>query len=136
MASVKRLLSFSFMWSFKLGNYKEFGKNYSTLTFVAAGSYYDDMKKASVSDLKNQISRYLDYVRHGGTVLVLDRKVPVAELKPVAGKSSNGKLAALERKGILRRGSGSIPAKFFKEKLGGRQSRVLDALLEERNQGR
>ena len=106
------------------------------LTPVAAGSYYGDMKKASVSDLKSRISRYLDYVRHGGTVLVLDRKVPVAELKPIPGKSCNGKLAALEHKGILRRGSGSIPVKFFKEKLGGRRSRVLDALLEERNQGR
>jgi hypothetical protein len=39
-----------------------------TLTFVAAGGYYGLMKKTSVSDLKNQISRYLDYVKHGETV--------------------------------------------------------------------
>jgi antitoxin (DNA-binding transcriptional repressor) of toxin-antitoxin stability system len=106
------------------------------LTFVAAGGYYGHMKKASVSDLKNQISRYLDYVKHGETVLVLDRMVPVAELKPVTGKSSSGKLVALERKGIIRLGSGEIPEKFFKGKLSGKRARILDALLEERENGR
>ncbi|MBI2180639.1 MAG: type II toxin-antitoxin system Phd/YefM family antitoxin [Deltaproteobacteria bacterium] len=94
------------------------------------------MKKASVSDLKTQIGRYLDYVRNGGTVLVLDRKVPVAELKPVPGRSANGKLVALERKGIIRLGTGQISAKFFKAKFGGKRARTLEALLEERKKGR
>jgi prevent-host-death family protein len=94
------------------------------------------MRKASVSDLKNQISRYLDYVKHGETVLVVDRNVPVAELKPVTGKSSSGKLTVLERKGIIRLGSGEVPEKFFKKKLRGKRARILDALLEERQKGR
>jgi len=93
------------------------------------------MKQARVSDLKNQLSRYLDYVRHGETILVLDRKVPVAELRPISEKSS-GKLAALERKGIVRRGSGRLPRKFFKEPLGGRRAGVLTALIKEREEGR
>jgi antitoxin (DNA-binding transcriptional repressor) of toxin-antitoxin stability system len=94
------------------------------------------MKKARVSDLKNQISRYLDYVKHGETVLVLDRKIPVAELKPIARKTTKGQLVTLERKGIIRRGQSSLPPGFFKEKLGGSEAKVLDALLDERNQGR
>ncbi len=106
------------------------------LIFVAAGGYCGQMKKASVSDLKNQISRYLDYVKHGETVLVLDRNVPVAELKPVTVKSSSGKLIALERKGVIRLGSGEIPEKFFKEKLSGKRARILAALLQEREKGR
>jgi antitoxin (DNA-binding transcriptional repressor) of toxin-antitoxin stability system len=106
------------------------------LTPAAAGGYYGHMKKASVSDLKNQISRYLDYVKNGETVLVLDRMVPVAELRPVTGKSSSGKLVALERKGIIRLGSGEIPEKFFKRKIGGKRASILDALLEEREKGR
>jgi antitoxin (DNA-binding transcriptional repressor) of toxin-antitoxin stability system len=106
------------------------------LIFGAAGGYYGHMKKASVSDLKNQISRYLDYVKHGETVLVLDRNVPVAELKPIAVKSSSGKLVALERKGVIRLGSGKIPEKFFKEELSGQRAKILDALLEERETGR
>jgi antitoxin (DNA-binding transcriptional repressor) of toxin-antitoxin stability system len=108
----------------------------AALTCVAAGGYYGHMKKASVSDLKNQISRYLDYVKQGETVLVLDRTVPVAELKPVTGRSSSGKLVALERKGIIRLGSGKIPEKFFKEQLRSKRGRVLDALLKEREKGR
>jgi antitoxin (DNA-binding transcriptional repressor) of toxin-antitoxin stability system len=106
------------------------------LIFAAAGGYYGHMKKASVSDLKNQISRYLDYVKHGETVLVLDRNVPVAELKPVTVKSSSEKLIALERNGVIRLGSGKIPEKFFKEKLGGKRAKILDALLQERALGR
>ena len=94
------------------------------------------MRKASVSDLKNQTSRYLDYVKHGETVLVLDRNVPVAELKPVTTKSASGKLIALERKGIIRLGSGDVPEKFLKQKLSGKRARVLDALLKERQKGR
>jgi antitoxin (DNA-binding transcriptional repressor) of toxin-antitoxin stability system len=99
------------------------------LTSGAAENYYGHMKKASVSELKNQISRYLDYVKHGETVLVLDRMVPVAELKPVTVKSSSDKLVALERKGIIRLGSGKIPEKFFKIKLGGRHAKTLDAFI-------
>jgi antitoxin (DNA-binding transcriptional repressor) of toxin-antitoxin stability system len=94
------------------------------------------MKKASVSELKNQISRYLDYVKHGETVLVVDRMVPVAELRPVTGKSSSEKLVALERKGVIRLGGGEIPEKFFKRNIGGKRARILDALLEEREKGR
>jgi antitoxin (DNA-binding transcriptional repressor) of toxin-antitoxin stability system len=36
------------------------------------------MKKAGIAELKNNLSRYINYVRGGETVLVLDRKVPVA----------------------------------------------------------
>jgi antitoxin (DNA-binding transcriptional repressor) of toxin-antitoxin stability system len=94
------------------------------------------MKKASVSDLKNQISRYLDYVKQRETVLVLDRNIPMAELKPITSKSSSGKLIALERKGIVRLGSGKVCEKFFKEKLRGKRAKTLEALLDEREQGR
>ncbi len=98
--------------------------------------YYSHMKRARVSDLKNQLSRYLDYVRHGETVLVFDRTVPVAELRPVSEKAPGGRLAALERNGIVRRGSGRLPPGFLKRALGGRRAGVLAALLEERENGR
>ena len=94
------------------------------------------MKRARVSDLKNQLSRYLDYVRHGETVLVLDRTVPVAELRPLSEKAPGGRLTALERKGVIRRGSGRLPPGFLKRALGGRRARVLAALLREREAGR
>ena len=94
------------------------------------------MKRARVSDLKNQLSRYLDYVRNGETVLVLDRKVPVAELRPLSERAPGGRLAALERKGVIQRGSGRLPPGFLKRALGGRRAGVLEALLEERENER
>ena len=108
----------------------------SRLTRDYSRGYYGHVKRAQISDLKNQLSRYLDYVRHGETVLVFDRQVPVAELRPVSEKVPLGKLAALERKGVIRRGSGSLPQRFFMQPLGGRRAGVLQALLEEREQGR
>jgi prevent-host-death family protein len=40
------------------------------------------MKEAMVSELKAQLSKYLARVRKGETVIVRDRKIPVAKLTP------------------------------------------------------
>jgi len=42
------------------------------------------MKKAKIAELKNHLSRYLDHVRSGESVLVLDRDQPVAQIGAVA----------------------------------------------------
>ncbi len=41
------------------------------------------MKKAKIAELRNGLSRYLDHVRAGGTVLVYDRDKPIAEIVPI-----------------------------------------------------
>jgi antitoxin (DNA-binding transcriptional repressor) of toxin-antitoxin stability system len=105
------------------------------LTIPPIQGYFSHMKQAKVSDLKNQLSRYLDYVRNGETVLVLDRKIPVAELRPVSEKISSGRIAALERKGIIRRGRGQFSAKFLKSLPAGKPAGVVAALLDEREKG-
>jgi antitoxin (DNA-binding transcriptional repressor) of toxin-antitoxin stability system len=67
------------------------------------------MKKAKIAELKNSLSMYLAHVKRGGTVLVFERDRPVACLVPVQGRSltsSKDRLAELERRGIVRRGSG------------------------------
>ena len=38
------------------------------------------MKGAKIGELRNHLSRYLDHVRGGGEVLVLDRDRPVARI--------------------------------------------------------
>ena len=61
--------------------------------------------------MKNQLSRYLDHVREGGEVLVFDRDRPIARLVPVSrpGRLAAGpdeaRIASLERRGLVRRGS-------------------------------
>ena len=43
------------------------------------------MIRANISELRNGLSAYLRRVRRGESVLILDRKVPVAWLAPVDG---------------------------------------------------
>ncbi|HKB15037.1 MAG TPA: hypothetical protein VKF62_03180 [Planctomycetota bacterium] len=102
------------------------------------------MRRVKIGDLRNNLSRYLDHVRAGGSLLVLDRRRPIAEIRPVAsprGRGNGGddaRLADLERKGILRRGTGPVPRELIEEM--GKWSplapgaRLLDALLEEREE--
>ena len=62
------------------------------------------MKSARIADLKNNLSRYLDHVRAGRSVLVLDRDEPVAKIVPLGGSSvtrggHDVRLTRLERRG-------------------------------------
>jgi antitoxin (DNA-binding transcriptional repressor) of toxin-antitoxin stability system len=95
------------------------------------------VREAKISDVKNRFSRYLALVRMGETVRILDRDRPVAQLvpigNPVAGRSVGAEaLAEMERKGLIRRGSGRLPADVLRTDPPGRSCGVLDALLRER----
>jgi prevent-host-death family protein len=63
------------------------------------------VKRASITEAKNRLSALLDRVRHGETIIIEDRGVPVARLVPLAGASPSldgDRLAGLERQGIIR----------------------------------
>lgn len=94
------------------------------------------MKEAKISEVKNQLSRYLALVRRGEVVRILDRNVPIAQIVPIerATGATDGDeaLAQLERKGLVRRGNGRIPGSLLKRNPAGRSAGVLAALLEER----
>ena len=98
------------------------------------------MKKAKISELKNNLSRFLAYVRRGGVVRVFDRDIPVADLVPCSpagnGEDAKGTLAALERAGLLRRASRRLPPEFLERRLPKAKVSVLRALLDERREGR
>ena len=72
------------------------------------------MKRASVTEAKNGLSSLLDRVRHGETVIIEDRGVPVAALAPVSqgdAATDNDRLIRLERDGVLRPARVSAPSK-------------------------
>jgi prevent-host-death family protein len=99
------------------------------------------MKKATISQTKNQLSALLDAVRHGETILITDRNRPVARLEPVGAVGSeeaDGLLARLERAGLLRLGRGRLVESIVKEPppRPGKGVSAVRALLEERNFGR
>jgi len=67
------------------------------------------MKLASVSQTKNQLSALLEQVRQGETVVITDHDRPVAKIAAIASGDAvglQGDIEWLERKGIVRRGSG------------------------------
>ena len=74
------------------------------------------------------------------TVLILDRGLPVARLEPAwqAKEDGDGRLARLERQGLIRRGTGAVSEPIL-ESVPPRAKKgasVLDALLDEREEGR
>ncbi len=99
------------------------------------------MKKASITQTKNQLSALLDRVRHGETILIMDRGRPVARLEPVTGESNTeagAVIKELERAGVVRRPRGKADTRLLMQDPppvpGG--ASVLQALLEERHEAR
>ena len=61
------------------------------------------MKKASITEAKNNLSALIDGLKSGASVLIVDRGPPVARLEPVTTSSraeEDGRLARLVRDGI------------------------------------
>jgi prevent-host-death family protein len=99
------------------------------------------VKIATISQTKNQLSALLDQVRHGETILVVDRNRPVARIEPVGAgpqQDVDGRLVRLERAGLLKRGNADAGRRALarpapKPRRGGD---ILQALLDERGEGR
>jgi prevent-host-death family protein len=93
---------------------------------------------AKISELKNQLSRYLALVRRGEVVQVVDRNRPVARIVPIGnpagGRSSGAEaLAEMERKGLIRRGHRQLDREILETDPPGKPAGVLRALLDERD---
>lgn len=94
---------------------------------------------ASITEAKNNLSKLIERVRHGESVLILDRNIPVARLQPLksgSSKSDQAKLSELERRGMLKRGTGKLPRHFFKLPPLKFKKSLVEAVLEERRESR
>jgi prevent-host-death family protein len=94
------------------------------------------MKKASISELKNQLSAYLQSVRGGETVIVYDRNRPVARIDRVADEDVDDRLAQLQRDGVLAPPGEPLPLELLRSPAPRATASVLEALLEEREESR
>ena len=95
------------------------------------------MITASVTEAKNNLSKLLKKVKHGESVLILDRNVPVARLEPLAPGSTEAdeaRLLDLERRGLLKRGTGKLPKDFWTRPLPKLKGSLVEALLKEREE--
>ena len=99
------------------------------------------MKRATITEAKNQLSALIDRVRHGDTVVITDRGRPVARLVSAvteAPADTEGRLARLQRRGGIRPATAAAPRALIGRKFprAWKPAGVLDVLLEERRQGR
>ena len=98
------------------------------------------MKKASITEAKNNLSALIDSVKGGSPVLIVDRGRPVARLEPVGGvhRDDDSRLARLVREGVLRPARRCAPKELFATKPARLKKGAsgVRALLEERRDGR
>jgi len=99
------------------------------------------MKKASITEAKNNLSALIDSLKGGSPVLIVDRGRPVARLEPVTTGSTpkqDGRLSRLVREGIVRPAHAPLSRALFAGRLprlkGG--ASAVRALIEERREDR
>jgi antitoxin (DNA-binding transcriptional repressor) of toxin-antitoxin stability system len=95
------------------------------------------MEKATISEIKNRLSAYLKKVKAGQSILILDRDQPVARLERVEREQHpNDRLTRLERAGLIRRATKPLSVKTLRTPAPKAKRGVLQAMLEERREGR
>ena len=99
------------------------------------------MKKASITEAKNNLSALIDGLKAGSPVLIVDRGRPVARLEPVAGGregEEDGRLSRLLRDGLVRPRRSALPRALFTSQppRASAGTSAVDALIEERRNGR
>ena len=73
------------------------------------------MKRTSITAAKNGLSALIERVRHGESIIIEDRGVPVARLESLAspGRDVEGRAARLQRQGVLRPALTPAPKRLF-----------------------
>jgi prevent-host-death family protein len=98
------------------------------------------MKKASITEVKNNLSALIDSVKGGSPVLIVDRGRPVARLEPVSsiGSGDDDRLVRLVRDGVVRPARGGASKGMFSTKppRPKKGASGVRALLDERRDGR
>ena len=78
------------------------------------------MRSTNIADLRNRLTQYLREVRAGEEIIVRDRQRPIAKIVPFTVDGDDVDDVALVAAGLMRKGSGTVPASFWKA----RRSRV------------
>ena len=103
------------------------------------------MIRATISEVKNGLSAYLRRVKAGESILVMERKTPVARIIPVGHAAGSGqeldevdreaKLVRLVQAEIVTHSGSGSPLDIVRQPLH-RGAGLLEAVLEERSEER
>jgi prevent-host-death family protein len=99
------------------------------------------MKKASITEAKNNLSSLIDGLKGGSPVLIVDRGRPVARLEPVTSglrPDDDSRLGRLVRDGIVRPPRAAFPKALLASKPPCLKDGVsgVRALIDDRRAGR
>jgi len=99
------------------------------------------MKKASITEAKNNLSALIAGLENGSPVLICDRGRPVARLEPALsgdGGADEARLARLIRDGLVRPGrKDGVPASLAtRPPRASAGTSIVDAVIAERREGR
>src|SRR3984957_7157655 len=99
------------------------------------------MKKATITEAKNNLSALIDGLKGGSPVLIVDRGRPVARLEPVTGDlegRQDGRLERLLREGLVRPRRARPPRALFSSQppRANAGASAVAAPIEERREGR
>jgi antitoxin (DNA-binding transcriptional repressor) of toxin-antitoxin stability system len=96
------------------------------------------MKSVKIAELKNRLSHYLRLVQRGEPILVCDRDRVIARIERVdeaaMPRTDAEWLDRLERRGVVRRGSGTLRRGWVNQRPSIRADLVA-ALLRDRGEG-
>jgi antitoxin (DNA-binding transcriptional repressor) of toxin-antitoxin stability system len=67
---------------------------------------YEPMIRINIADVKTNLSRYLERVERGETIILCRRNVPIAEIRPLPKQPGKPRPVGIDR-GM------TIPASFF-----------------------
>jgi prevent-host-death family protein len=84
------------------------------------------MRSTNIADLRNRLTQYLKEVRAGEEIIVRDRQRPIAKIIPFTVEGDEQNDADLVAAGLMRKGTGKLPASFWKAR---RPSVPLDAVI-------
>ena len=98
------------------------------------------MKRASITQAKNNLSALIDGLKNGSPVLIVDRGRPVARLEPVIGDQEDqqdARLSRLVREGLVRPRRTELPSVLLTEAppRAAPGASVVEALIAERREG-
>ena len=94
------------------------------------------MKTAGIAELKAHLTAWIRRAKAGEEVIVTERGVPVAKLVPIEPAERGSRRERLAAAGVLKLGTGKLPAWFFEDPLPRSNASVLEALLDERKENR
>ncbi len=95
------------------------------------------MERITVTQLRSDLDGYLEKVRTGESFLILDRGYPIAHLNCMARRNrTDNRLAVLDSEGLVRRAVRPVPRDLLENPPAKPGKSVLEALIEERRQGR